>query len=115
MPIATDLSTHLERLTAALGISYDELAQAVGTDRKTVQRWLAGSSFPQAANRAALDALEALSDRLDEAFDSPEGSHIWLRSRSGYFGGLCPLDALLRGRSDAVISALDALEAGVFV
>jgi transcriptional regulator with XRE-family HTH domain len=115
MPLTIDLSPHLAHLTAALGISYDELAHVVGTDRKTVSRWLAGESFPQTANRAALDALEALALRLDETFDSPEGAHLWLRSRSGYFGGLCPLDALLRGRIDAVSAALDALDAGVFV
>ena len=115
MPIVTDLSVHLAYLTAALGISYDELALIVGTDRKTVSRWLAGSSFPQTANRAALDTLEALTVRLDETFDGPDGIQTWLRSRSGYFGDLCPLDALLRGRIDAVSAALDALDAGVFV
>jgi transcriptional regulator with XRE-family HTH domain len=115
MPLTIDLSTYLEHLTAALGISYDELAHVVGTDRKTIYRWLAKESFPQTANRAALDALEALALRLDETFDGPEGTHTWLRSRSGYFGGLCPLDALLRGRIDAVSAALDALDAGVFV
>lgn len=115
MPIVTDLHAHLAHLTTALGISNDELAQIVGADRKTISRWLAGSSFPQPGNRAALDALDTLAVRLDETFDGPEGSHTWLRSRSGYFGGLCPLDALLRGRMDAVTAALDALDAGVFV
>ncbi len=115
MPVIPDLSVHLTHLMAALDISSDELAQVVGTDRKTVSRWLAEESFPQTANRAALDALEVLAVRLDETFDGPEGSRTWLRSRSGYFGGLCPLDALLRGRIDAVSAALDALDAGVFI
>ncbi len=115
MPLTIDLGPHLEPLTVSLGISYDDLAHVVGTDRKTVSRWLAGESFPQPANRAALDALEALVVRLDDTFDGPEGVRLWLRSRSGYFGGLCPLDALLRGRIDAVSAALDALDAGVFV
>ena len=115
MPFTIDLSKQLEHLTTALGISYDELAHVVGSDRKTVYRWLAGDSFPQPANRAALEALEALAERLAETFDSPEASLLWLRSRSGYFGSLSPLDALLRGRIDAVNSALDALDAGVFL
>ena len=84
----------------------------MGTDRQTVCRWLAGESFPQTVNRAALNALEALALRLDETFDGPEGAQHWLRSRSGYVGSLCPLAALLRGRIDAVSAALDALDTG---
>jgi hypothetical protein len=38
-----------------------------------------------------------------------------LRSQSGYFGGLCPLDALLRGHIDGVDAALEALDSGVFL
>lgn len=115
MPWTLLLSEQLERLTIAFGVSYDDLATILGTDRRTIYRWLANESFPQTASRAALDDLQALAERLDETFDSREGSLIWLGARSGYFGELRPLDALLRGRIDAVNSALDALDAGVFV
>jgi transcriptional regulator with XRE-family HTH domain len=115
MPWTIVLSEQLEHLQTSLGISYEELAQVLGTDRKTVYRWLADETFPQAHNRARLDELEALVDRLDETFKTPEGSATWMRSRSGYFGGLCPIDALLRGRIDAVDAALEALDSGIFV
>jgi transcriptional regulator with XRE-family HTH domain len=115
MPWTAVLSEQLAYLTRSLGISYEELAQVLGTDRKTVYRWLADERFPQAHNRARLDALEALVDRLDQSFKTQEGTATWLRSPSGYFGGLCPMDALLRGRIDAVDAALEALDSGVFV
>lgn len=115
MPWTAVLSEQLEHLTTSLGISYEELAQVLGTDRKTVYRWLADETFPQPHNRARLDALEALVDRLDTSFKTPQGSATWLRSRSGYFGDLRPIDALLRGRIDAVVAALEALDSGVFV
>ena len=115
MPWTNVLSEQLEHLKTSLGISYEELAQVLGTDRKTVYRWLADETFPQAHNRARLDEVEALVDRLDETFKTPEGSANWMRSRSGYFGGLCPIDALLRGRIDAVDAALEALDSGIFV
>jgi transcriptional regulator with XRE-family HTH domain len=115
MPWTIVLSEQLEHLRSTLGISYEELAQVLGTDRKTVYRWLADETFPQAKNRARLDELESLVARLDESFKTHEGSAAWMHSPSGYFGGLRPLDALLRGRIDAVDTALEALDSGIFV
>ena len=115
MPWTAALSEQLERLKSSLGISYEELAQALGTDRKTVYRWLAEETFPRAQNRVRLDALESLVTRLDETFKTPHGAVAWLHAPSGYFGGLRPVDALLRGRIDAVDAALEALDSGVFV
>ncbi|MDQ3780168.1 MAG: helix-turn-helix domain-containing protein [Chloroflexota bacterium] len=115
MPWTIVLSEQLKHLTTALGISYEELAQVLGIDRKTVYRWLADETFPQTGNRTHLDALEALVDRLGETFKTEEGAVTWLHSDSGYFGGMRPVDALLRGRIDAVDAALEALDSGVFV
>jgi len=115
MPWTRVLSEQLEHLTTALGISYEELAQVLEIDRKTVYRWLADERFPQPGSRARLDALETLVDRLGESFKTPAGSVTWLHSESGYFGGMRPVDALLRGRIDAVNAALEALDSGIFV
>jgi transcriptional regulator with XRE-family HTH domain len=41
---------HLERARAALHLSQDELAQALGVSRRTVLRWTAGQSRPTAAH-----------------------------------------------------------------
>lgn len=115
MPWTALLSEQLQRLTTKLGITYDDLAQVLGTDRKTVYRWIADETFPQTHNRARLDALEALVARLEDSFKTPEGAILWLQAESGYFGGLRPIDALLRGRIDAVDAALEALDSGIFV
>lgn len=105
----------LERLMSRLGLSRGELARALGTSERTIVRWLANETYPQHVSRHKLDALDGLARRLEESFKTPEGAAAWLRARSGYFGGLCPLDALLQGRIDAVEAALEALDAGVFV
>lgn len=109
------LSEQLQQIMTALALSVDDLALVLQTDKKTVQRWLANESFPQPGNRARLEQLVALIERLDDTFVTREGAHEWLRSPIGYFGGLCPLDALLRGRVDRVDAALEALDAGIFV
>lgn len=115
MPRVMQLSNQLAHLTATLGISFEDLAQVLGTDRKTVYRWLADETFPQTRSRVRLDELAALVERLDQSFTTQAGAVAWLHAPSGYFGGLRPADALLRGRIDAVDAALEALDSGVFV
>lgn len=115
MPRAIALSELLEQLMTTLQISRAELAQAVCASDRTVVRWLIDETYPQHGSRAKLDELVLLAQRLDETFKTPQGAATWLRAKSGYFGGLRPLDAILRGRIDAVDAALDALDAGVFV
>lgn len=59
--------------------------------------------------------MTGLTRRLGESFTSVQGGAAWLHAPSGSFGGLAPVDALVRGRIDLVHPALDALDAGVFV
>lgn len=115
MATITTLQLRIDALTTAFGISTNDLAHILGTSDRTVLRWLADETYPQHDARKKLDALDALATRLAASFDSGEGARMWLRTESGYFGGLRPMDALLRGRIDAVDNALEALDAGVFV
>ncbi len=115
MPGTIVLSEQLKRFMRTFGISHTELARAVGASDRTMMRWLADDMYPQRESRDKIDELEGLVRRLHETFTTPEGAAAWLHSRSGYFGGLCPVDALLQGRIDAVDAALEALDAGVFV
>ncbi|MGH2533806.1 MAG: antitoxin Xre/MbcA/ParS toxin-binding domain-containing protein [Thermomicrobiales bacterium] len=115
MPGTMVLNELLSHLMTTLGISLAELAQAVGASDRTVVRWLADETYPRHASRDKLDELDALVRRLDANFKPPDGGATWLHAPSGYFGGLRPLDALVRGRIDAVEAALDALDEGIFV
>lgn len=115
MPGTIALSEQLEYLMARLDLPPNELAHAVGASDRTFLRWLADETYPQHDARDKLDQLAGLSRRLDESFTTVEGGAAWLHAPSGYFGGLAPVDALVRGRIDLVNAALDALDAGVFV
>src|SRR5688572_10851975 len=115
MSLALALGRQLDDLMDALQITEHELAQIAGASPRSVSRWRAEETYPQHEARRRLDALDALVRRLDESFKDREGAVLWLRSESGYFGGLRPLDALLRGRIDAVDAALEALDSGAFV
>ncbi|MCA9859717.1 MAG: DUF2384 domain-containing protein [Thermomicrobiales bacterium] len=109
------LSPLIERLTTELGISRAEFASALDASERSVARWTAGNTFPQHESRARLETMTALADRLRESFTEEDAAIDWLHAPSGYFGGLAPIDALLRGRFDRVEAALEALDAGIFV
>lgn len=109
------LGERLDQLMSKLGLDHRELGSVLGASDRTVLRWLTNETYPQHEARRRLDELHGLVARLDEAFASPADVAAWLRAESRYFGGLRPLDALLRGRIDAVDAALEALDAGVFV
>jgi transcriptional regulator with XRE-family HTH domain len=109
------LGERIDYLTSCLGVTDAQLATILGVQLRTVERWRAEEAFPQHESRNRLEALVALVNRLGESFKSPEGALRWLHSASGYFGGLAPMDALLRGRIDLVDAALEAMDSGVFV
>jgi hypothetical protein len=115
MPPLVVLDQLIDTLTRFLRIADAQLAQILDVSPRTVERWKTAAAFPQHESRQRLEALEALVHRLDESFKSPDGARLWLHADSGYFGGLKPIDALLRGRIDAVDAALEALDSGIFV
>jgi hypothetical protein len=109
------LGERIDDLTSSLGIDDAQFAAIFGVQPRTVERWRAEQAFPQHESRQRLGALVALVGRLLESFKTPDGAVRWLHAESGYFGGLTPLDALLRGRIDLVDAALEAIDSGVFV
>lgn len=105
----------VEALEGVFGLGRGELAGALGTSARTVERWRTGQTYPQHEARERLAELLAVEAHLGETFGNPEASRSWLRSGSPYLGGLTPLEALLAGRADRVRAALEALDSGVFV
>ena len=115
MGITTHLEGILEQLETQFGLSSGQLATAVGTTSRTLDRWRTGESFPQREARHRLDHLIALSERLDETFATPESVLAWLRANSTYLGGLKPVEVLQAGRVDRVLAAIEALDSGAFL
>jgi hypothetical protein len=104
----------VEGLERQLGMSRQELALALDTHPRTVERWRSGDR-PQHRVREKLSALESLTRRLSATFTSLDTIRAWLREDNRYLGGIAPVQALQMGRVDRVAAALDALDAGVFV
>jgi uncharacterized protein (DUF2384 family) len=105
----------IEQLEADLGISSNLLASAVGVDKKTVQRWKAGTHDPQGKSRQRFKELLELRIYMLELLGTPEAAQDWLNSQSVYLGNFTPAEALKAGRLDRVRADLDGLAAGVYL
>ena len=105
----------VEILERDLTLSHDDLARALGVNRRTLERWRSGECYPQREARARFSALLDLNHHLRETFETPEDARAWVHASSRYLGGLTPADALRSGRADRVEAALEALDSGVFV
>jgi len=105
----------LDALEKSLGVSEDELAQALVSNRRTLQRWRAGTAYPQQVARQRLAELLRLQQRVRETFQGRDAVRRWFHSESRYLGGMTPAEAIRVGRLDRVEAALEALDSGVFV
>ncbi len=105
----------LDALEQGTGLSEDELAQALGTSRRTIQRWRTGTAYPQQATRHRLAELLDLQRRVQETFDGPDAVRLWFQSPSRYLGGISPAEAVRVGRPERAEAALEALHSGIFL
>ena len=105
----------LNRLESDLGLTPKDLIGALSVDRRTIDRWLSAETYPQREARRRLVELLALSQRLCDAFEGPDGAREWLHAASRYLGGITPAEALRTGRLDRVEAAFEVLESGIFV
>lgn len=102
----------LDTLEKSLGISEDELAQALNSDRRTLQRWRTGTAYPQRQARQRLAELLRLQERIRGTFRGRGAVRRWFHSESRYLGGITPAEAIRVGRSDRVEAALETLDSG---
>jgi putative toxin-antitoxin system antitoxin component (TIGR02293 family) len=111
------MSTLAERLDEALTdaeLDAPDLARALGTNPRTVARWLRRETQPRPQARERLLELIAVLKRLSKVL-RPEAAHDWLFTPNPSLDYKKPVDLLREGKYRAVIGAIDALGEGVFV
>ena len=111
-PIQISLKPALDQLEHDLGLSRRELAQALSVDRRTLERWASGDTFPRHAARDRLLALVALHTRLAGLFETAEDVREWLHRPLPFLGRMAPIDAVKVGRIESVDAALEAIDEG---
>jgi len=68
----------LDTLEKSLGLSEEELAQALSSNRRTLQRWRASTAYPQQLARQRLAELLLIQQRAQETFRGRDAVRRWL-------------------------------------
>jgi transcriptional regulator with XRE-family HTH domain len=112
--MAVELSERLESALEKADLDQGQAARVLGTNPRTVARWLKEEATPRHATRERLLELLAVIDRLSRVL-RPQPAHDWLFSPNPALAHYKPVDLLHEGRYREVLSAIDALGEGVFV
>lgn len=112
VPIDISLGSAIRRLEVDLGLDAYALSQALHVDRRTLQRWASGETYPRQDGRDRLHALVTLHARLGETWKTAAAARRWLHHPSPYLGHAEPADMIRAGRFDRVEAALEAIDSG---
>lgn len=103
----------IERAHRALGLTYSEIARALGANSSTLHRWRSGASTPTGVFRTRCTALNDLVDVLEQVNPDPTESRNWLEQPLHPLSGKTPHEVLLAGRPDLLTGLLLARGATV--
>jgi putative toxin-antitoxin system antitoxin component (TIGR02293 family) len=110
----TGFGTRLEQAAAKASLEPADIARVIGTNPRTVSRWISEDVVPRRDARERLLELIAVLERLS-AILRPPSAHDWLFMPNPELDNSKPVDLLERGEFRAVLGAIDALAEGVFV
>lgn len=91
-----------------------DLAGLVGTNPRTVARWLTEDSEPRTEARRRLLEILAVLESLSAVLH-PQAAHDWLFSPNVLIERRKPIDLLAAGDWRTVLGLIDALAEGIFV
>lgn len=95
-----------------LGLTFRQIAAALGANESTLHRWRMGESEPRPMALKRLEALRELQDELLEAL-RPEAARTWLHTNVPSLGGRRPVDLLMEGNIEHVTRVVMRLNLGM--
>jgi len=95
-----------------LGLSYADIAAAVGVEADTLERWRHGDPVPVAAVDRLAEFRTFIAE-LDRTFADPEDGRMWLGRSNPALGGRAPSSLIASGEVERVTRMLYALNAGI--
>lgn len=104
----------LEQAAAKASLEPADIARVVGTNPRTVSRWIGGEVAPRREARERSLELIAVVERLSAVLQ-PSSAHDWLFTPNPELDNHKPVELLQRGDFRAVLGTIDALAEGVFV
>lgn len=114
MATETTLTRRLRAAAQRTDLDQADVAALVGTNPRTVARWLAEETAPRTDVRRRLLEVLAVLEQLSGVLE-PQAAHDWLFTPNIAIRHDKPIDALAEGRWRDVLGLIDALAEGVFV
>jgi len=105
----------------ALGLTWEEVASALDTSTRSIQRWREHATAPSRESLEAIERMDELRFWLRKVFDEddPAETHEemveWLHTRLEDLRGKTPREALLAGRAEYLIEMLAGAHTGAFI
>lgn len=112
--ILEPLPSRLRRAVEQTDLDQADIARLLGTNPRTVSRWLQDESEPRPEARRRLLEVVAVLEHLSGVL-KPRAAHDWLFSPNGMLDHHKPIDLLGEGQFRQVLAMIDALAEGVFV
>ncbi len=109
-----DLAERLGRATEQIELDQAELARLLGTNPRTVSRWLSRQTAPRPDARERLLELIVVLEKVSGVL-RPEPAHDWLFTPNDSLEHHKPVNLLRTGELRRVSSTIDAMSEGVFV
>jgi len=91
-----------------------DIAAALQVDRRTIQRYSSGASYPTRRVRNSIADLRELAILLDEIFLDDADALRWLNQTVPALKGRRPIDLIKRGKLGEVLTALTTYHTGAF-
>jgi len=113
LELAQALGT-FEKFKEAYGWGNADIAAALQVDRRTVQRYSSGNSYPTRRVRSNIAHLREISILLDEIFSDEADAIRWLNTTVPMLEGRRPIDLIQKGKLNQVITALATYQSGAF-
>jgi len=104
---------------SALGLTWEDVAEAVGISSRTIHRWRELETSPSGDSLKSIERLDEVRFWIETVFERPEygidEAREWFHTRVRELRGKTPREALLAGKAEQIIEILATAHAGAFV
>jgi len=105
----------VDAAVAVLDLNFEQLAEALQVDRRTVYRYRKLQTVPAPEVRRRFDTLREIIQLLEEVFVTREDRQIWLYRSVPLLRGRRPIDLMLRAELEPIAEILAGYQSGAHI
>jgi len=102
----------VDAAVAVLDLNFEQLADTLQVDRRTVYRYRKRQTVPTPEVRRRFDMLREIIQLLEEIFAKPEDRHEWMYRSVPLLRGRRPIDLMLKAELEPIVEVLAGYQAG---